>query len=83
MSPRAGVYAATLGAMFLCHWSATIAKADDQQLLEDYLQSRGVTGAVVRPVTDDLVGRTFSNFSFFGVIFRHTQSRFSDRRPVI
>src|SRR5262249_36955984 len=68
MSLRA-VYA-TLGAMLLCHWSATIAKADDQHLVEDYLKSRGVTGAVVRPVADDFVGRTFPTFSFFGVIFR-------------
>jgi hypothetical protein len=51
-------------------WPATIAKADDQQLVENYLQSRGLSGYVVRPVTDDFVGRTFPNFSFFGVIFR-------------
>ena len=51
--------------------SATIARADDQQLVEDYLKSRGVDGgAVVRPITDDYVGRTFPNISFFGVIFR-------------
>src|SRR5262249_23942132 len=51
-------------------WPATTANADDQQLVQDYLQSRGVSGAVVRPVTEDFVGRTFPNFSFFGVIFR-------------
>jgi hypothetical protein len=56
--------------MLLALWSATTAKADDQQLVEDYLQGRGISGAVVRPVTDDFVGRTFPNFSFFGVIFR-------------
>ena len=60
----------TLGAMLLGLWPATTAKADDQQLVQDYLQSRGVSGAVGRPVTDDFVGRTFPNFSFFGVIFR-------------
>jgi hypothetical protein len=56
--------------MLLGLWLATAAKADDQQLVEGYLQSRGLSGAVVRPVTDDFVGRTFPNFSFFGVIFR-------------
>ena len=59
-----------LGAVLLSLWPATIAKADDQQLVQDYLLSRGVSGALVRPVTDDFVGRTFPNFSFFGVIFR-------------
>jgi hypothetical protein len=48
---------------------ATAARADDQQLVEEYLKSRGVTGAVVRPITDAYVGRTFPNLSFFGVIF--------------
>jgi hypothetical protein len=46
------------------------AKADDQQLVETYLQNHGVNGAVVQPLTDDFVGRTFPNTSFFGVIFR-------------
>jgi hypothetical protein len=55
--------ATALGAMFLCLWPTTTAKADDQQ-------NHGITGAVVRPVTDDFVGRTFPSFSFFGVIFR-------------
>ena len=59
-----------LGAIVFALWPTTIAKADDQQLVQDYLQGRGITGAVVRPVTDDFVGRTFPNFSFFGVIFR-------------
>ena len=49
---------------------ATIAKADDQQLVEDYLKSRGASGAVVRPILDDYVHRTFPNFNFFGVVFR-------------
>ena len=50
---------------------ATIAKADDQQLVENYLKSRGASmGAVVRPITDDYAGRAFPDFSFFGVIFR-------------
>jgi hypothetical protein len=69
MSWRAG-YATGLGAVLLGHWLATIAQADDQQLVEDYLKGRGASGAVVRPITDDYVGRTFPNFSFFGVIFR-------------
>jgi hypothetical protein len=59
-----------LGAIVLALWPATTAKADDQQLVQDYLQGRGFTGAVVRPVTDEFVGRMFPNLSFFGVIFR-------------
>jgi hypothetical protein len=59
-----------LGAVVFGLWPATIAKADDQQLVEDYLATRGASGAVVRPITDDYVGRTFPSFSFFGVIFR-------------
>ena len=51
-------------------WPAVIAQADDQQLVADYLQNRGAAGAVLRPITDDYVGRTFQNFSFFGAIFR-------------
>jgi hypothetical protein len=69
MSWRAA-HAIGLGAVVFGLWPATIAKADDQQLVEDYLASRGTSGAVVRPITDDYVGRTFPNFSFFGVIFR-------------
>ena len=61
-------YAMCLVAVLL--GSATMAKADDQQLVEDYLKSRGVNGAAVRPIVDDYVGRAFPNFSFFGVIFR-------------
>src|SRR5438876_9184973 len=63
-------HAIGLGAVVFYLSSPTIAKADDQQLVEDYLKSRGAVGAVVRPITDDYVGRTFPNFSFFGVIFR-------------
>ena len=59
-----------LGVVVFGFWPATIAKADDQQLVEDYLKARGASGAVVRPITDDYVGRTFPNFSFFGAIFR-------------
>lgn len=59
-----------LGAVLFGLWPAATARADDQQSVEDYLKGRGVTGAVVRPVADDYVGRTFPNFSFFGVIFR-------------
>jgi len=57
-----------LVAVLLC--SATLAKADDQQLVEDFLKSRGANGAAVRPIVDDYVGRAFPRFSFFGVIFR-------------
>ena len=64
------LYNIGLGAVFFYAMSATIAKADDQQLVEDYLVTRGASGAVVRPITDDYVGRTFPSFSFFGVIFR-------------
>ena len=59
-----------LGAILFSHGPANIAKADDQQVVESYLQSRGISGAVVRPVTDEFVGRTFPNINFFGVIFR-------------
>ena len=59
-----------LGALVSGLLPATIAKADDQQLVEDYLATRGASGAVVRPITDDYVGRTFPTFNFFGVIFR-------------
>jgi len=59
-----------LGAVVFGFWSSTIAKADDQQLVEAYLAARGARGAVVRPIIDDYVGRTFPGFSFFGVIFR-------------
>src|SRR5579872_7423218 len=51
-------------------WLATVAQADDQQLLEDYLGTHGGSSAVARPITDDYVGRTFPSFRFFGVIFR-------------
>src|SRR5262249_11909073 len=63
-------YATGLGVVVFGLWSATVAKADDQQLVEDYLKGRGVSGAVVRPITDDYVGRAFPDFNFFGVIFR-------------
>lgn len=69
MSCRAE-YGLGLAGVVFCVWPATIAKADDQQLVEDYLNVRGASGAVVRPITDDYVGRTFPDFSFFGVIFR-------------
>ena len=67
---RRTVYVMALGAMLSGFWPASIAKADDQQLVMDYLQNRGLSNAVVRPVTDDFVGRAFPGFSFFGVIFR-------------
>jgi hypothetical protein len=69
MSWRAA-HVTALGAIVLSLWSATIAKADDQQLVADYLATHGANGAVVRPIADDYVGRTFPGFSFFGVIFR-------------
>jgi hypothetical protein len=63
-------YVMGLGASVGGLWLTAIAKADDQQLVEGYLVSRGANGAVVRPITDDYVGRTFPSFNFFGVIFR-------------
>src|SRR5882724_4178529 len=69
MSRRAA-HVMGLGAVVFGLWPAPIAKADDQQLVEDYLKGRGASGAVVRPIIDDYVGRTFPSFSFFGVIFR-------------
>ena len=60
-----------VGAAVALFGSVNAARANDQQLVENYLKSRGAsTGAVVRPITDDYVGRTFPDFSFFGVIFR-------------
>src|SRR5438067_10387426 len=69
MSWRAG-HVVGLATVVFGFWPASIAQADDQQLVEDYLAARGASGAVVRPITDDYVGRTFPGFSFFGVIFR-------------
>jgi len=59
-----------LGAVVFGLCPASVAQADDQQLVEDYLATRGASGALVRPITDDFVGRIFPDFSFFGVIFR-------------
>ena len=53
------VHAIGLGAVVFYVWSATVAKADDQQLVGDYLTARGASGFVVRPITEDYVGRTF------------------------
>ncbi|SRR5579872_2272053 len=60
----------TVGLAAVLFGSASIARTDDQQLVEDYLKSRGANGAVVRPINDDYVVRTFPDFSFFSVIFR-------------
>src|SRR5215469_12819412 len=67
---RSAAHVTTLGTMLLGLSLSGAAKADDQDLVQDYLERRGITGAVVRPVTDDFVSRAFPNFSFFGVIFR-------------
>ncbi len=69
MSWRAA-HAVGLATVVFGFWPATVVKADDQQLVEDYLATRGASGLLVRPITDDYVGRTFPSFSFFGVIFR-------------
>ncbi len=49
----------------------TIARADDQQLVQDYLDSIGAESEYYRlyPIADDYVGRTFPNVSFFAVQF--------------
>ena len=47
-----------------------VLQADDRQLVEDYLNARGAAGAVLRPITEDYVGRAFPNFTFFGAIYR-------------
>src|SRR5260370_22207964 len=65
-------YATRLVALFLALSSAITARADDQQLVADFLDNLNVHGYVIRPITDDYVGRTFPNFSFFGVIFRES-----------
>ena len=61
-------YARGLCAVILDFWPATMVMADDQRLVQDYLQSHGAGGATVRAIVDDYVGRAFPNFSFFGVI---------------
>src|SRR5260370_31810620 len=63
-------YATRLVALLLALSSAITARADDQQRIADFLDNLNVHGYVIRPITDDYVGRTFPNFSFFGVIFR-------------
>ena len=63
-------YAIRLAGLLLALASAITARADDQQLVTDFLDNLNVHGYVIRPITDDYVGRTFPNFSFFGVIFR-------------
>src|SRR5713226_6559081 len=63
-------HATRLAALLLGLASAITARADDQQLVADFLDNSNVHGYVIRPITDDYVGRTFPNFSFFGVIFR-------------
>src|SRR5262245_6903722 len=63
-------YAIRLVAMLLALSSAITARADDQQLVTDFLDNLNVHGYMIRPITDDYVGRTFPNLTFFGVIFR-------------
>src|SRR5216683_5706942 len=63
-------HAIRLAGLLLALASAITARADDQQLVADFLDNLNVHGYVIRPITDDYVGRTFPNFSFFGVIFR-------------
>lgn len=46
------------------------ARADDQQIVEDYLRQRGAQGYTINPITDDYVARTVPGVSFFSVIFR-------------
>src|SRR5260370_6634620 len=62
-------HATRLAALLLGLASAITARADDQQLVADFLDNLNVHGYVIRPITDDYVGRTFPNLSFFGVIF--------------
>src|SRR2546427_760482 len=63
-------HAIRLAALLLGLLSAIPARADDQQLVADFLDNLNVHGYVIRPIIDDYVGRAFPNFSFFGVIFR-------------
>src|SRR6266699_90164 len=63
-------HATRLAALLLGIASAITARADDQKLVADFLDNLNLHGYVIRPITDDYVGRTFPNFSFFGVIFR-------------
>src|SRR5712692_11404976 len=63
-------HAIRLASLLLALSSAITASPDEQQLVVDFLDNLNVHGYVIRPITDDYVGRTFANFSFFGVIFR-------------
>src|SRR5262249_54459467 len=58
-----------LAALLLALSSVITARADDPQLVTDFLDNLNVQGYMIRPITDDYVGRTFPNLSFFGVIF--------------
>jgi hypothetical protein len=62
-------YATRLAAVLLALLSVITARAGDQWLVADFLDNLNVHGYMTRPITDDYVGRTFPNFSFFGVIF--------------
>jgi hypothetical protein len=57
-----------LGLGIIC---PSIARADDQQLVVDYLDSIGAESEYYRiyPIAEDYVGRTFPNASFFAVQF--------------
>jgi hypothetical protein len=68
--PKRAKHAIRSATLFLGLLSAITASADDQQLVVDYLDNLNVHGYVIRPITDDYVGGTFANSSFFGVIFR-------------
>jgi len=63
-------YAIRLAALLLVLSSVITARADDQQLVADFLDNLNVQGYMIRPITDDYVARAFPNLSFFGVIFR-------------
>ena len=59
-----------LAALLLALSSAITATPDEPQLVVDFLDNLNVHGYVIRPITDEYVGRTFANSSFFAVIFR-------------
>ena len=68
MQPRT-LFELACGIAILCACPAPAAEGD-QQLVEQYLESRAASHAAVRPVTDESIARVFPDYTFFGVIFR-------------
>src|SRR5215472_10447322 len=48
----------------------TVARADDCDRIDQFLQSEDAHGYVITPITNDYVGRTFPGRTFCAVIFQ-------------